>query len=33
MPVVRDVSVRRNTRVQMGGGGYQQGNSGIAQNF
>lgn len=32
MPVVRDVSARRNTRIQQGGQ-YQQGNSGIAQNF
>lgn len=32
MPVVRDVSARRNTRIQPGGS-YQQGNSGIAQNF
>jgi hypothetical protein len=32
MPVVRDVSARRNTRIQPGGA-YQQGNSGIAQNF
>lgn len=32
MPVVRDVSARRNTRIQQGGL-YQQGNSGIAQNF
>lgn len=32
MPVVRDVSARRNTRIQQAGG-YQQGNSGIAQNF
>ncbi|KAK3655620.1 hypothetical protein LTR22_010210 [Elasticomyces elasticus] len=32
MPVVRDVSARRNTRIQQGGA-YQQGNSGIAQNF
>ena len=32
MPVVRDVSARRNTRIEQGGG-YQQGNSGIAQNF
>jgi len=32
MPVVRDVSARRDTRIQPGGA-YQQGNSGIAQNF
>lgn len=32
MPVVRDVSARRNTRIEAGGS-YQQGNSGIAQNF
>ena len=32
MPIVRDVSARRNTQIQNGGG-YQQGNSGIAQNF
>lgn len=32
MPVVRDVSARRNTRVQQAGN-YPQGNSGIAQNF
>ncbi|KAK3075276.1 hypothetical protein LTR53_001554 [Teratosphaeriaceae sp. CCFEE 6253] len=32
MPVVRDVSARRNTRVQQAQG-YGQGNSGIAQNF
>ena len=32
MPIVRDVSARRNTRIQQGGT-YQQGNSGIAQNF
>ncbi|KAK4610172.1 hypothetical protein CLAFUW4_14025 [Fulvia fulva] len=32
MPVVRDVSARRNTRIQQPGN-YQQGNSGIAQNF
>jgi hypothetical protein len=32
MPVVRDVSARRNTRIEVGGS-YQQGNSGIAQNF
>jgi len=32
MPVVRDVSARRNTRIEQGGG-YQQGNSGISQNF
>ena len=32
MPVVQDVSARRNTRIQPGGA-YQQGNSGIAQNF
>lgn len=32
MPVVRDVSARRNTRIQQGGG-YGQGASGIAQNF
>lgn len=32
MPVVRDVSARRNTRIEQGGT-YQQGNSGIAQNF
>ncbi|KAK5116659.1 hypothetical protein LTR62_007333 [Meristemomyces frigidus] len=32
MPVVRDVSARRNTRIQQAGS-YQQGNSGIAQNF
>lgn len=32
MPVVRDVSARRNTRIEQAGG-YQQGNSGIAQNF
>lgn len=32
MPVVRDVSARRNTRIQQGGG-YGQGTSGIAQNF
>jgi len=32
MPVVKDVSARRNTQIQQGGG-YQQGNSGIAQNF
>lgn len=32
MPIVRDVSARRNTRIEQGGG-YQQGNSGIAQNF
>ena len=32
MPVVRDVSARRNTRIQQGGN-YGQGNSGIAQNF
>ena len=32
MPVVRDVSARRNTRIQQAGT-YQQGNSGIAQNF
>lgn len=32
MPVVRDVSARRNTRIEEGGR-YQQGNSGIAQNF
>ncbi|EME84260.1 uncharacterized protein MYCFIDRAFT_210833 [Pseudocercospora fijiensis CIRAD86] len=32
MPVVQDVSARRNTRIQQPGN-YQQGNSGIAQNF
>ena len=32
MPVVRDLNARRNTRIQPGGS-YQQGNSGIAQNF
>ncbi|KAL1302105.1 hypothetical protein AAFC00_002540 [Neodothiora populina] len=32
MPIVRDVSARRNTRIEAGGS-YQQGNSGIAQNF
>jgi hypothetical protein len=32
MPVVRDVSARRNTRIEAGGN-YQSGNSGIAQNF
>ena len=32
MPVVRDVTARRNTRIEQAGG-YQQGNSGIAQNF
>lgn len=32
MPVVRDVSARRNTRIEAPGN-YQQGNSGIAQNF
>ncbi|EGP83117.1 Ca2+-modulated nonselective cation channel polycystin [Zymoseptoria tritici IPO323] len=32
MPIVRDVSARRNTRIQQPGN-YQQGNSGIAQNF
>lgn len=32
MPVVRDVSARRNTRVQQAGN-YPTGNSGIAQNF
>lgn len=32
MPVVRDVSARRNTRIEQPGN-YQQGNSGIAQNF
>ena len=32
MPVVRDLNARRNTRIQPGGA-YQQGNSGIAQNF
>lgn len=32
MPVVRDVSARRNMRVEQGGG-HQQGNGGIAQNF
>ena len=32
MPVVQDVTARRNTRIQPGGA-YQQGNSGIAQNF
>lgn len=32
MPIVQDVSARRNTRIQPGGA-YQQGNSGIAQNF
>lgn len=32
MPVVRDVSARRNTRIQQPGN-YQQGNSGISQNF
>ncbi|KAI7545544.1 hypothetical protein KC331_g6150, partial [Hortaea werneckii] len=32
MPVVRDVSARRNTRIQQGGA-YGQGTSGIAQNF
>ncbi|PNS17333.1 hypothetical protein CAC42_7016 [Sphaceloma murrayae] len=32
MPVVRDVSARRNTRIEQGGA-YQQGNSGISQNF
>ena len=32
MPVVRDLNARRNTRIQQGGS-YQQGNSGIAQNF
>jgi LPXTG-motif cell wall-anchored protein len=33
MPIVRDVSARRNTRIQQASGPYQQGNSGIAQNF
>ncbi|KAF2719483.1 hypothetical protein K431DRAFT_305083 [Polychaeton citri CBS 116435] len=33
MPVVRDVDARRNTRIQQAAGNYQQGNSGIAQNF
>lgn len=33
MPIVRDVSARRNTRIQQPSGTYQQGNSGIAQNF
>jgi len=33
MPIVRDVSARRNTRIQQASGHYQQGNSGIAQNF
>lgn len=32
MPIVRDVSARRNTRIEAGGN-YQSGNSGIAQNF
>lgn len=32
MPVVRDVDARRNTRIQQPGT-YQQGNTGIAQNF
>lgn len=32
MPVVQDLNARRNTRIQPGGS-YQQGNSGIAQNF
>lgn len=32
MPIVRDVSARRNTRIEQGGG-YQKANSGIAQNF
>ena len=32
MPIVRDVSARRNTRIQQGGT-YSNGNSGIAQNF
>jgi hypothetical protein len=32
MPIVQDVSARRNTRIQQPGN-YQQGNSGIAQNF
>lgn len=32
MPVVRDLNARRDTRIQPGGS-YQQGNSGIAQNF
>lgn len=32
MPMVQDVSARRNTRIEQGGG-YQTGNSGIAQNF
>ncbi|EMC97573.1 hypothetical protein BAUCODRAFT_138843 [Baudoinia panamericana UAMH 10762] len=32
MPIVRDVSARRNTRIQQAGV-YGQGNSGIAQNF
>ncbi|KAK5134227.1 hypothetical protein LTR08_006770 [Meristemomyces frigidus] len=32
MPVVRDVSARRNTRIQQAGG-FGQGASGIAQNF
>lgn len=32
MPIVQDVSARRNTRIQQPGT-YQQGNSGIAQNF
>ncbi|GAB7361586.1 hypothetical protein MBLNU230_g1638t1 [Neophaeotheca triangularis] len=33
MPVVRDVSARRNTRIEQPTRGFQQGNSGIAQNF
>lgn len=32
MPVVRDVSARRNTQIEQGGR-YQQGNAGISQNF
>lgn len=32
MPIVQDVSARRNTRIQQAGN-FQQGNSGIAQNF
>ena len=32
MPVVQDLNARRNTRISPGGA-YQQGNSGIAQNF
>lgn len=32
MPVVRDLNARRNTQIRPGGA-YQQGNSGIAQNF